>query len=153
MILCDANVILNSIFTDQAAHSVAYTFVDSLRSGDVVYLWHPIISTAVVRICGNTYQKGAGIPSDQALEILNLFHFNPNARLAYDSEAQWQTFRRIVVDLRLTGNDVTDAYIAAVALHHNGTLATFDRGFARFPGLTWIDLNAGESPQTNPGNP
>jgi len=69
--------------------------------------------------------------------------------LAYDCEARWQTFRRLVIDLRLTGNDITNAYVAAEAPHQNATLATFDRGFTRFPSLTWIDLNTGDSPQTN----
>jgi hypothetical protein len=151
VILCDANVILNSIFKDQPGHPIAFSFVHSLRSGTADYLWHPLIATGVVRICGNLHRKGAGISTTQALEILNLFHFNQNARLAYDSEAQWQTFRRLVVDLRLSGNDVTDANIALIALQHKAALATFDRGFARFPGLHWIDLNEGENLRKNPG--
>ena len=150
MIICDTNVILNSIFTDQVDHSIAIGFIDSLRSGGSDYLWHPIISTGVVRICGSLNRKGAGVSSKQALEILNIFHFNQNARLAHDSEAQWQIFRNLVVTLRLTGNDITDAYIASIALHHNATLATFDRGFARFPGLRWIDLNESARVRKNP---
>jgi toxin-antitoxin system PIN domain toxin len=35
------------------------------------------------------------------------------------------------------GNRVPDAYLAAIAIEHGATLATADRGFARYPGLRW----------------
>jgi toxin-antitoxin system PIN domain toxin len=35
------------------------------------------------------------------------------------------------------GNDVTDAYLAALAIEDDAELITADRGFARFPGLRW----------------
>jgi len=36
-----------------------------------------------------------------------------------------------------TGNLVTDAHLAAVALEHNCELCSTDHDFARFPGLKW----------------
>jgi uncharacterized protein len=38
---------------------------------------------------------------------------------------------------------VPDAHLAAIAVEHGATIATRDRGFARFPGLRWIDPLAG----------
>ena len=35
------------------------------------------------------------------------------------------------------GNDVPDAYLAALAIEQGATWITTDRGFARFPGLRW----------------
>jgi predicted nucleic acid-binding protein len=37
------------------------------------------------------------------------------------------------------GGDVRDAHLAALAIEHGATLATTDRGFARFPGLSALD--------------
>ena len=37
----------------------------------------------------------------------------------------------------LKGNDVTDAYLAALAIEHGCEFVTVDKGFKRFPGLRW----------------
>jgi hypothetical protein len=39
----------------------------------------------------------------------------------------------------LTSNDVPDMQLAALAVEHGLTLCSHDRGFARFPGLSWQD--------------
>lgn len=39
----------------------------------------------------------------------------------------------------LTGNDVPDAYLAALAIEHGATWVTSDRGFERFPSLAVED--------------
>jgi hypothetical protein len=48
-------------------------------------------------------------------------------------------FSAYVQELRLTGNDVPDAYLAALAVDHEATLVSLDRGFRRFPGLRLLD--------------
>jgi len=42
------------------------------------------------------------------------------------------------VDMR--GGDWTDAYLAAFAAADGHRLVTFDGGFGRFPGLSWLHL-------------
>jgi len=55
------------------------------------------------------------------------------------SSRHWSLFEEYVLDLRLVGNDIPDAYLAALALDHDAALATLDRGFRRFPGLRIVD--------------
>jgi predicted nucleic acid-binding protein len=38
-----------------------------------------------------------------------------------------------------TANLVSDAYLAALAMEHNATLASTDADFGRFRGLKWIN--------------
>jgi predicted nucleic acid-binding protein len=45
----------------------------------------------------------------------------------------------LCVDLKLRGNDVNDAHLAALALENNATLVTADRGFGRFSSLRVFD--------------
>jgi len=49
----------------------------------------------------------------------------------------WDHFSHMcrVADAR--GNLVSDAAIAAIAAEHGATVVSFDRDFARFPGLRW----------------
>ena len=46
---------------------------------------------------------------------------------------------RLCERLRLRGNDINDAYLAALALEHAAILVTADRDFSRFPDLPLID--------------
>ena len=46
---------------------------------------------------------------------------------------------RLARDHDLAGNDLSDAFIAAAAIEAGATLASADRGFARFRSLRWID--------------
>ena len=63
----------------------------------------------------------------------------PRVVLVPGSTAAWVRFRNLTSDLGLTGNDVPDARLAAVALHLNATVVSADRGFRRFPGIRVID--------------
>jgi uncharacterized protein len=59
-------------------------------------------------------------------------------------ERHWRVLRELLVGADARGNLVPDAHIAAIALEHGATVATRDRGFARFPDLRWFDpLSAG----------
>ncbi|UYM03821.1 TA system VapC family ribonuclease toxin [Solicola gregarius] len=51
----------------------------------------------------------------------------------------WSIFGELVTTHRLRGNDVPDAYLAAIAMEHGATFVTLDRAFARFPGLRTLD--------------
>jgi toxin-antitoxin system PIN domain toxin len=47
--------------------------------------------------------------------------------------------QRLILDQRLTGNDIPDAVLAATALELRATLVTADRGFRRFADLSIVD--------------
>jgi len=46
-------------------------------------------------------------------------------------------YGRLVADLGITGNLVTDAQLAALAIEHGLVVCSADTDFARFPGLRW----------------
>jgi len=48
-------------------------------------------------------------------------------------------FRRLIAEHGPVGPDVTDVHIAAAALSLGAELISFDRGFARFHELKWIN--------------
>ena len=47
--------------------------------------------------------------------------------------------QKLCLTLNLRGNDINDAFLAALALERGATLVSADRGFARFPDLIWLD--------------
>ena len=66
----------------------------------------------------------------------------PDTQVIRPGERHWQIFDRLVRAGGARGNDVPDAYHAALAIEHGATLASFDRGLARFPGLRLVDPSA-----------
>ena len=62
----------------------------------------------------------------------------------------WRRFEALLNDGRqIRGNLFPDAYLAAIALSDKATLATRDRGFARFRDLAWLTWLG---PDTNSGS-
>jgi predicted nucleic acid-binding protein len=54
-------------------------------------------------------------------------------------ERHWGIFHDLVSQHGLRGNDIPDAYLAALALEQGATWVTTDRGFARYEGLRLLD--------------
>jgi predicted nucleic acid-binding protein len=52
-------------------------------------------------------------------------------------DRHWPIFVDLYRRVGVAGNRVPDAYLAALAIEHGATLATADRGFARYPGRRW----------------
>lgn len=67
----------------------------------------------------------------------------PGTRIVRPGERHWQIFDRLVRRAGARGDDVPDAYHAALAIERGATLAPFDRRLARFDGLRLIDPSAG----------
>jgi uncharacterized protein len=76
----------------------------------------------------------------EALAFVAALHGARHVRTLAATAATWQHFADLATgDRQVRGNLVPDAWLAAMARSHGGRLATADRGFARFPGLTWFD--------------
>lgn len=63
-------------------------------------------------------------------------HLRPGRR-------HWEHFTALSRGAGVTGNDFTDAFLAAYAVENNATWLSADRGFARFEGLRWEHPLAG----------
>lgn len=58
------------------------------------------------------------------------------------ADRHWAIFTELVAGQRLRGNDIPDAYYAAIALEQGATVVTLDRGFQRY-GVRVLDPTAG----------
>ena len=77
---------------------------------------------------------------EQAVAFTSTLRRGRRARAVEDLGSVWSAFDQLVVnDRQIKGNLVPDAYIADVAISHKARVATRDRGFSRFPGLSWFD--------------
>jgi uncharacterized protein len=89
-----------------------------------------------VRLLTNHKVLATPLGADEALDFCRVVREAPAVVPAAPGPARWEVFAQLVRDLGLRANDVPDALLAATALHLNASLATFDRGFRRFPRLS-----------------
>jgi toxin-antitoxin system PIN domain toxin len=138
LLIPDVNLILNASLDDWPFHASARGWFEDAQAGNETVGIPDFILVAVVRISTNPRVLRAPLSIEQALGICDAWRAIPQFRALNDGPRRWQTFRDLTSRVNVTGPAVTDAYIAALAMHHNATLVTFDRGFSRYPGLMWI---------------
>lgn len=75
-------------------------------------------------------------PLAEALRFVDVFRNRPQAIPVAPGRRHWPIFRDLCQQINASGADVTDAYLAALAIEHGHDVVTEDKGFRRrFPGL------------------
>jgi len=74
-----------------------------------------------------------------ALRTMNFWLEQPRVRVLHPTD-RTPKFWESAVEIRTAGNFVTDAHLAALAIEHGATLASFDSDFERFDGLKFERL-------------
>jgi uncharacterized protein len=137
VILFDVNVLLNAHRVEQPDHEVARDLLER-TAGDVrpVALSELILSS-FVRIVTHRRALNPPTPLGDALDFCDGLRSRPNARIVAPGRRHWTLFADLCRRVDAVGNLATDAYLAALAIESGCEWISFDRDFARFPGLNW----------------
>lgn len=137
MLFLDVNICIHAIRSDQAGR-VSDWLTDRANGSESVGISEFVLA-AMTRIV--TQRRIFADPStpEQCVEFGNALLAAPAVTAVRPGARHWQIFGELVTTLRLRGNDVPDAYLAAIALEQGATMVTLDRGFARFPDLGTVD--------------
>ena len=137
MILVDANILLYAEDSLSEHHHAARKWWDKqLSSPDPVALCWPVL-TAFVRIVTNVRLHKRPLTLRESIERVQSWLEQPCIRILTPTEQHWILFKQMLRAGNATGNLVSDAHLAALAVEHNSTLASTDADFARFRGLRW----------------
>ena len=137
MILVDANLLLYAEDSLSVHHASARSWWDEQLCGtEPVGLCWPVL-TAFVRIATNARLHQRPLTLNEACERVQSWFDQPCVRLLQPTEHHWGFFQQMLHTGGATGNLVTDAHLAAIAMEHNGELCSTDGDFARFTGLKW----------------
>lgn len=98
-----------------------------------------LVLSAVVRIVTNTRSFSDATAPDVALEFCAAMRTAPATSIVGPGRGHWEIFADLVTATQARANVVPDAYLAALAIEHDATFVTRDRGFRRFPGLRVLD--------------
>ena len=123
--LLDANVLIALAWPEHEFHErVGRWFARHSRSG---WATCPITQAAFVRILSNPAFSPNALSPGNALRVLGTNLSLPNHEFWPDSISVPDAVE--VMGTRLRGHQqITDAYLVGLALHHRGKLATMDEG-------------------------
>lgn len=139
MILIDANVLIYAYNDEAAFHSECRQWLgDALSNTRMIgFAWQSI--TAFIRITTNPRLFTEELRQSEAIEIVESWLDLPNVRVLEPTDRHWGIFKRLMIEGRLTGPRIMDAHLAALAIEYGAVLATTDRDFLGFSGLTVLN--------------
>src|SRR5262249_55056325 len=143
MILPDVNVLIYAFRKDVPQHPESRRWLLGVVEGDAPFGVSPAALGALVRITTNprAYKVPSGV--DEAFGFCDDLLGQPHCQIVEPGERHWAIFRRLCVEADTRGSRVTDAWFAALAIESGCEWITYDRDFARFPGLAWRVPTAG----------
>lgn len=137
MMLPDVNVLIGAFRIDSPHHAAGRAWLNRVVLAAAAFAMSRQVLSAVVRI--TTHRNFA--PRASSLE--EAFGFcadvvgQPHCCMVEPGDRHWAIFEGLCRDTKTVGGRVTDAWFAALAIEHGCEWITFDRDFARFPGLKW----------------
>lgn len=142
MLFLDVNVLVGAQRNDDSPHSrTMRTWLDGALAGHEPLGVSELALSAMVRIV--THPRVFEQPSTpaQALEFADALLASHRVAVVRPGPRHWAIFTDLVGSQRLRGNDVPDAYYAAVALESGATVVTADQSFHRY-GVRTLDPTA-----------
>jgi uncharacterized protein len=137
MILPDVNVLIYAFRPDVPQHSICRPWLNAVIDGDERFGISPVALSALVRISTTARFYPSRSPLRDALGFCDDLISQPHCQIVEPGDRHWEIFKRLCIDTETRGPRVTDAWYAALAIEWGCEWITFDRDFARFPGLKW----------------
>lgn len=137
MILPDVNVLIYALREDAQQHAVCRPWLVGIVEGEARFGLSPLVLSAMVRVTTNPRSHPQPTPTTLAFAFCENLLGQPHCQIVEPGERHWAIFKRLCMDADIRGPRVTDAWFAALAIEWGCEWATFDRDYARFPGLRW----------------
>jgi toxin-antitoxin system PIN domain toxin len=135
VILPDVNVLVYAFRADAIQHATSRAWLDAVIAGDASFAVSKLTLGALVRITTNRRSFPEVSTLQDAFGFCDDLLKQPHCRLVEPGEHHWDIFNRLCVATDTVGPRTTDAWYAALAIEWGCEMVTFDRDFARFPGL------------------
>ncbi len=135
MILMDVNVLVYAHREDVRDHQAYRNWLETVINSGMAYAYSELVLSGLIRVV--THPKIFEQPSslDVAITFADQIRSAPEAVRLLPGNNHWEIFLRCLQTISARGNDVVNAYHAALALEWGCDWVTTDKGFRRFKGL------------------
>lgn len=137
MQLPDVNVLVYAYSRDSPHYEESRLWLGNLVNSRTAFGLSELVCSSVIRILTNRRMYAAPATIDDALSFVGSLVDRKRCVRIRPGERHFEIFTELCRRVSVRGNDVTDAYLAALAIESGCEWVTYDRGFARFPGLRW----------------
>ena len=137
MILVDANILLYAEDSRSRNHKRAKQWWDTQLSGTIPVCLCWTVMNAFIRIGTNTRIFERPLAINEAISRVQSWLQQPCTRVVVPTEDHWDIFKKLLAEGQATGNLVSDAHLAALAIEYGCELYSTDSDFSRFPKLKW----------------
>ena len=137
MNILDANVLIYAHREDSENHAHYRRWLEKLLNGQELFGVNTVVLSAVIRIATHPNIFKDPSPIKEVMAFIEQVRNSSNCLVVNPGERHWDIFCSLIRSLKLTGNAVPDAYLAALAMEWGYDLITTDQGFSRFPALKW----------------
>lgn len=136
MILWDVHILVYAFRSDSPCHQQSRDLIDLARTRGDSYLLNSVVAASFVRLVTNTriFNKPSAVA--EAWRFLEVLETEPTARMVEIDAQTYSIFKHLCLVSEARGNDVPDAFLAAIAIRNRAILVSADRGFQRYPGLS-----------------
>ncbi len=137
MKLLDVNVVLSAHRADHPDHAVARRWLDNLLTtgGQFGVPW--AVWWSFLRLSSHPRVFSVPTAVDDALDFISAIRAQPGHIQVEPDDSHLDCLRSTCADADASADLLPDAVLAALAVEHGGEVVSFDRDFARFPGLRW----------------
>jgi toxin-antitoxin system PIN domain toxin len=145
MILPDVNVLIYAFRPDASQHAASRSWLMSVVTANARFGLSKLALSALVRVTTNPRSYATPSAVSEAFAFCDDLLGQPHCQLVEPGERHWGIFQNLCTAVAATGNDLTDAWYAALAIEWGCEWITFDRDFSRYPGLKCTILPASTS--------
>lgn len=137
--IVDANVLLYAVDSTSAHHAPAVAWLEHALNGDrrVGLPWQTL--GAFLRISTHPRVSASPLSASAAQDYVDQWLAASPSWVPPATERTVAAYATLARRHHVTGNLVTDAQLAALALEHGVEVVSADSDFARFPEVRWVN--------------
>jgi hypothetical protein len=141
----DTNVLLYAVNPRVPDHAVARAWLDDALSGSATVGFAWVALLGFVRISTRAGIFDRPLTSEEAMLVVEQWLGSPAAQIVQPTPRHSTVLAGLLREAGAAGNLTTDAHLAALAIEHRATVASFDGDFDRLPGVRWERPTAPEA--------
>lgn len=145
MKLFDVNILIYAHRQDLPQHEQARQWWENEVNLAETFGMAELVLSSFLRIVTNPRVFKSPTPFSEALSAVDAIRQRRNHAAIRPGPRHFEIFIGLCRSGNAKGKLIADAYLAALAVEHGCQWVSYDRDFARFPGLVWIDPASGSS--------
>lgn len=138
MLLLDVNLVVAAHRDDHPHFAAVGEWFQGVLAGSEPFAVPTVVWASFLRLVTNRRIFDPPTPLEAAFAFLEATCAQPHHLVLGPGPQHLRLLRQVCEEADATGDLVSDAVIAAIALEHRCVVASLDRDFARFPSIDYV---------------